>query len=239
MIAPQVIRHVLQRLEAEQPHHLPPALGIVLSRADAAILQLVYDLALHTGLPHAAAIERSGIIALQHCAIHLADDLADGDCDYLETPIAQGATALHSLQHAFALGLQNLYTEHAHSFANVHRNLLEVGFSQHREIATRCWTLPLSKEMAIGLNGKQFAAYFSLCTFAHAHHDSWHETGMAFGICNHVANDIRSRDARFFSLDATDQQALRAWARTYLNTLRISPLPGLQHQARHFARYLQ
>ena len=237
MIAHQVMQQAISRLHAFQPGKAAQhALASVIRQADAPILQLAYELALHSGLNHNDALSRCHALLLQHCAIHLADDLADGDCDYLNQPYQQGTTALFSLQQAFALALCELPLSSG-TRETLHRDLLAVGLAQHAELSTSRHALEQAMYLASDLNGKQFRAYFMLCSDA-GQQDTMGAMGYAFGVCNHVANDIRSRDTRYTSLTTDEQQQLRQWSREYLQKIWHSGIPTLRQQAQLFARFL-
>ncbi len=208
----------------------------LLAKADAQVLQLGYELALHSGLPHQAALTRCLPLLFQHCAIHLADDLADGDCDYLEAPQQQGTTALYSLQQAYCQHLLALPLS-TPTMAAIQSDLLAVGLAQHQELATQHWDLQNAQTMAEGLNGRQFRAYFRICS-DEQQNENMAQLGYAFGVSNHLANDIRSRDVRFWSLSGQEQAQIKAWGRVYLAQICDSPVTLLRQQSQQFMRYL-
>src|SRR5690349_2356474 len=61
-------------------------------------LALLYEAGAEAGLARDELFHRALAIFFAFCAGSLADDLIDGDCDYLETPIRVGPSAQYLLQ---------------------------------------------------------------------------------------------------------------------------------------------
>lgn len=210
------------------------SLRSALALASPPIIQLQYELALYSGLSHEQSCARALPILLQNCAIHLADDIADGDCDYLSLP--QAATALYTLQQLTSLSLSELNLAESQVFL---RLLVQVGDAQHQEIATERWDLQKARSAALGLNGAQFSAYFYLASAGTNHAGKLRDLGCSFGIVNHLANDMKSHDARVMTLPEEEQTKLLEWGLEHAQTVIEAKIPLLTAQLSPLLRYLR
>ena len=190
----------------------------IINNADTAVTQLLYDAAYSAHADLDIALQRSIPILIHTALIHLADDIADGDCDYVDEPVSQGVTAVYTLLHLFNISLAQTNIKEPTLF----QSLAEVGLWQHQEIATQRWDLEKSKNAAMGLNGRQFEAYFELAAFGTDALESLKKAGFAYGVAAHVMNDIIGDDARLYDLTVGDRKTLIKWA---LGLIEQSPLP--------------
>lgn len=210
----------------------------VLELKDNSLEVFMHDLMLLAKLDAETIESRLKPILLQQCMIHLADDLADGDCTYLPDCESQGPTALCSLQVLVSLSLLNANLN-PDGIRNFYSQMLKVGSAQHEEIRTTQWTLPCSREAAGGLNGALFSAYFSLIWEGTQFETLASELGFHFGIACHVATDIKSRDVRYMHLKKQDRISLREWGLASANYVYDQEIPRLREQLLPALAYLR
>jgi len=201
-------------------------LSLVIQQADSDILKLMYELSTYAGLTHDEACSRVLPILLQHCAIHLTEDLANGNCDYLPQAISQGSTALFTLQQLFNLSLQKCGFRNK-ARLKYYKLLALVGAARHAELKTPKWDLDNAIFAAKGLNGYQFEAYFSIASSNTESHDALQLLGHDFGIINHVANDIMNDNVRYTDLSEQEKAALRAWTLAHAKNIAEANIPLL------------
>lgn len=190
----------------------------IVETADNAVLQLVYDAAFYAVQDLELALERTIPIAYHSCLIHLADDIADGDCDYIDNPIGQGVTAVYTLLHLFNRSLAQCKIQDIKIFDA----LIDVGLWQHQEIAIQTWDLESARKVAVGINARQFEAYFRIVSSGTQHEKELANAGYAYAIAAHLSNDINSEDNRFYDIPRQERNKLINWA---LELSKSSPLP--------------
>lgn len=210
----------------------------VLELKDKSLEVLLHDLMLLAGLDAECIDRRLKPLILQQCMIHLADDLADGDCTYLPEYRSQGPTAQYSLQNLVSLSLLEANLSPG-GIKNFYSQMLKVGSAQHEEIRTTQWTLPCSQEAASGLNGALFSAYFALIWEGTQLETLASELGYHFGIACHVATDIKSRDVRYMHLKKQDRISLREWGLASANYVYDQEIPRLREQMLPALAYLR
>ncbi len=175
------------------------------------LLDFARAIAVEAGVPAAIAEARCVAIAYSMAAVNLADDLADGDCDYLDEPHRSGPTTQYLLQSLFFQKLCELGLPPDLLHA-VTRDFEQVAALQHVELATRRWTFDASRRVAEGITGRQIAAYLRVALHASDQADLAERVGLDVGLAAHVALDAESKDERFWSLDEGDREQLRQLA---------------------------
>lgn len=198
----QAERDVVAALEAAQPGPLG----------------LLYEAGMEAGLGREALLARGAGIFLSFAAGNLADDLCDGECAYYTHPLRVGPYVQFLLQNLAWATLARAQVS-GEVLAEAARALAQAAGPQALEVRTQQWTAPLFQRVAEGLAGQQWAAYLRLLwagtpLSAHA------AAGRELGIAAHVAEDIRSGDARFFSMPEADQREVVRWARAGLEGVR-------------------
>lgn len=179
-------------------------------RAGDGPLQFVYDAGTEAGLPREEILCRGAAIFFSFCAGNLADDLVDGDCDYLDPPIRLGPTVQFILQHlSSATFLASAVTRD--DLMTAAELLARAAGPQQLEVRTDRWTLERAKLVAEGVAGLQFAAYLCALWSGTPLSERAISVGGRLGIAAHVAMDLASNDPR--SLEAAERDALVRWAR--------------------------
>lgn len=180
-------------------------------------LEFFYLAGLDSGLPRAELLARGAAAFFIFAAGNLADDVADGDCTYLPPRAAPGVQFM----------LQNLVFDVLLESSVPREDLkaaaamLVVGAGQQqREIRTESWTFELSRDVALGIAGGQYAAYLRLLWAGTALSEGATSVGSDLGSAGHVALDITSNDARVTTLSPADRRALVAWSREAVSRLR-------------------
>jgi hypothetical protein len=191
---------------------------VALEAAQPGPLTLLYEAGAEAGLRREILLTRGAGIFLSFAAGNLADDLSDGECGYYAQPTRMGPYVQFLLQNlAWATLAQAEMPEEVLAVAA--RELAMAAGPQAMEVRTHAWTAPLFQRVAEGLAGQQWAAYLRLLwagtPLAHLS-----EAGHGLGIAAHVAEDIRSKDPRFFSMPDADQRAVVRWARAAMEGVR-------------------
>jgi len=208
----------------------------VLVRKDTGLEMLMRKLMQHVEMESGQIEQRILPIVIQQCLIHLADDMADGDCDYLS--IEKASTTLCSLFNLSALLLLevNLSPETCKRFYQL---MAGVGILQHEEIRISHWTLEETRKAAFDLGGAVYAGYFSLALDGTSLADEAESLGRHFGIASFVARDIQTDDARYLDLDQQERSSLRNWALKSANHLYEKELEPLNPLLLSAYRYLR
>jgi len=183
---------------------------IALEAAQPGPLGLLYAAGMEAELNHEVLLTRGAGIFLSFAAGNLADDLCDGECGYYSEPMRVGPYVQFLLQN-LAWGTLARARVPAPVLSEAAHGLARAAGPQALEIRTRQWTAPVFQQVAEGLAGLQWATYLRLL---------WEGTKLAeqavagrwLGIAAHVAEDIRSGDARFFSMPEGDQREVVRWA---------------------------
>ena len=195
-------RDVVTALEAAQPGPLA----------------LLYEAGVEAGLRRETLLVRGSGIFLSFAAGNLADDLSDGECGYFTHPARVGPYVQFLLQNLAWATLAQAQVP-GEVLAEAARELAEAAGPQALEVRTREWTAPVFQQVAEGLAGQQWAAYLRLLWAGTSLADR-SAAGHDLGIAAHVAEDIRTRDPRFFSMPAADQLEVVRWARAGMDGVR-------------------
>jgi len=198
----QAERDVVAALEAAQPGPLA----------------LLYEAGMEAGLPREALLARGTGIFLSFAGGNLADDLCDGDCTYYANPVRVAPYVQFLLQNLAWATLARSEVP-GEVLAEAARALAEAAGPQALEVRTQAWTAPVFQRVAEGLAGQQWAAYLRLL-WAGTPLAPHSVAGRGLGIAAHVAEDIRSKDPRFFSMPEADQREVVRWARAGLDGVR-------------------
>lgn len=214
-----VLQEALRQLRRLEPE--PRAERAVVAALEAAVtgpLNWMYEAVLEGGLPATTARTRAAAVLLLFAAGNLADDLADGDCDYLEAPLREGPAVQYLLHN---LAVATLTTElPADVLGCVTLDLAGAATMQPAELHAATWDADLTMRVAHALGGLQYRAYAQVAWFGSPFASRAAETGERLGCVGFVAEDVRSRDRRYWSLPDRDRKSVRDWALGMCATLR-------------------
>ena len=182
-------------------------LGASVAAIRPGVLDFCFALGREAGVPAAVAEARTVAIAYSVAAVNLADDLADGDCDYLAEPFRSGPTTQYLLQCLFFEKVCALGTP-AEVLAAVTRDFEQVAAWQHVEIVTKAWTGELARDVALGITARQVVAYLRIALFGRPPAEHAEALGLDVGLATHVALDAESSDSRFWSIAPRDRDEL-------------------------------
>jgi hypothetical protein len=197
------------------------------------LLQFFYDAAREAGTPSEPALRRSAGVFFWYASGQLADDLADGDCDYLDEPLRTGPSAAFLLAH---LGYATLVQAgvDAAALGDAARELVCGTGPQHLEVRAKRWDAALFREVGSGIAGRQLAAYLRVLWSNSSLESRALEIGFDLGIAAHVAADVRSGDPRFHSLEAGDRLEILAWAQAAIARAHSHGLASIEAALRGF-----
>ena len=190
-------------------------------------LDLFYGLAHEAGLSRDELMLRTAGLFCGFAAGNLADDLIDGDCDYLSRPAAIGPSVQYGLQHlGYALLLRS--DTDADAVAAMARHLALAGGAEHRERGS--YDAQKFIDVAEGIAGLQWQGYLPVLWAGREGVDS-SELGRVLGLALHVAEDIRSRDERFVSMSLADRRQIARWGLDLIEALKRAGSPCLARVA--------
>jgi hypothetical protein len=195
-----------------------------IDRVPEASQSLLIQAAEDAGLPDSIAVERLASLWVMAAAVNLADDLADGDCDYLPARVAPGvsfllqalATTLAARGRVSAAGIE------ASSLA-----LTRAAAGQSLEVRMEGWTAPQYLEVAELIAGQQYGAYFRLLWEGTRWEESSFAIGRDVGVVGIAMTDVASHDRRFGSMSTGDQALVLGHCLTRLRALEETALPSI------------
>ena len=182
-----------------------------------------------------AIAPRVAVVLAHQVLIHVADDVADGECEYFEHDIARAATTQFTLHNLAGFALQQSAVDHQ-GCARFLLRMAQVAAAQHEEVAAAGWCLTTAKQAARGLNGVQMQAYLEF--LSHGCDPSAAGVGYSYGIAAHVSRDVATRDARYVGLTSDARAALRGWAREHALRVHGAGSPIFKRQIQPVFRHL-
>lgn len=192
------------------------------------VLRFMLALGLEANVEPSMALRRAATIYLNIASLQIADDIADGDCDYLDNPAGAGTAAQYILQ--------NLFYSHliegglpARELVAVADDLARGAAPQSIDVRTSQWDLARSRAAAEGFGGAHHSAYFRIVLHRSELENRAAALGQALGNAVSVTSDIRSRDRRFTSLKHDEQIELIDWALDNLEPVRGVALTSLEN----------
>ena len=183
----------------------------VLRRFEQSLVQLMYEWMRECGHDHAESVVRCQPILVQHALIHFADDMSDGDADYIQSVASDGVPLLCVMQNWVSLLLADSRWNADQRLAFFHC-MHRVGVAQMVEIRTNDWDGDAARYAAADLNGQQFRAYFGLAARNASELDEFGVVGYEFGAVFHTATDVCTHDERFWDLSDEERSLMIEWA---------------------------
>lgn len=190
-------------------------------------LEFLYEIGAEAGLPPDTILARSVASYFNFCAGNLCDDLSDSECSYLPDPDRLGPCTQLTLQNLFFHALLEADLP-SKTISVVVKDLIEAVGPQHLELRTKHWTAPLFREVAEGIAGRQWSAYFQIMWCGTKLAVQAATIGMNTGIAAHIAKDIRSLDPRYTTMSEGDKQEIVIWGKRAAQALRGEHLRSLQ-----------
>jgi hypothetical protein len=220
MSAGVVFQEALRVLRAhELPEESEQDVLVALEAGRPGPLALLYAAGAEAGLERAVLLRRAAGLYFCFCAANLADDLADGDCAYYAEPVRTAPGVQLAL-----LGLCTSAVARARVpapvLAEMARAQVSMAALQTLEVRTRTWTAPVYRRVAEGIAGQQWALYLGVLWEGTALAERAATVGHHLGVVAHVAEDLRSGDARFLGMPEEDRREVLAWARASADALR-------------------
>jgi hypothetical protein len=192
------------------------------------MLAFLLALGLDAKVSPASAVRRVAGIFFNIAALQVADDIADGDCDYLDHPEGTGTAAQYILQNLFYKALLTDVLQ-LDTLVRVADAMVAGAAPQSFEVrGFDAWTLTHAKATAEGFGGAHHGAYFQIMWHGTSFESCAFSTGWAFGVGVSVTSDIRSNDLRFRSLNIDDRVRLIDWALDALAPVREIELPSVR-----------
>jgi len=195
-------------------------------------LDLLYDCGDAARLERKMLHTRGAAIFFSFAAGNLADDLADGECDYLAEPARTGPCVQFILQNLFFATATHADVP-ASTLDQVTAALARAGGPQLIEVRTRSWTAELTRLVGESIAGLQYAAYLRLLWAGTSLEARACSIGMALGVAGHVAKDLLTHDPRTETLPPAQAEEVIAWARGQAEALRREKLACLEPTLRY------
>jgi hypothetical protein len=168
---------------------------------------LLTECAADAVLPFELALVRLSCLWSWAAAVNLADDLADGDCDYLAGRVAPGVCfLLQSL--AGSLAAQSELTLTCQRVAL--RALARAAAGQSLEVRAQAWNKELYLDVAGLIAGEQYSAYLQMLWDGTPLGASAAQCGRDLGCVGLTLTDVESSDGRFFSMSPRDRECVLA-----------------------------
>lgn len=209
-------------LEKDLPLEAERDLVAALEAARSGPLDFCYRAGVDAGLERDALLLRSAAILFNFASANLADDLADGDCDYLDSRAAPGVQyVLHCL---FFETLARTGST-PEQLASLSAQLAAAAAPHSIEVRTTAWSLATAKQIALGLAGEQYSVYLQILWAGTRLEPRAAQIGRALGLSAHVAIDLATGDRRASSLPAGERRALAEWALRAAERLERERLP--------------
>jgi hypothetical protein len=182
-------------------------------------LAFLYDAGTEAGLPRHTLLARTAAVYLSFCAVNLCDDLTDDECAYLSEPFQSGPCTQAILHHLFfsVIAAADLPSTLLSAAA---QNLIAAGGAQHIEMRTRQWRLPVFREVAEGIAGRQWAAYMQILWHGTAFATRAATVGLNVGQATLVWEDVCSSDPRYTTLPEADKYEILTWVSAIAEALR-------------------
>lgn len=189
-------------------------------------LALLYAAGAEAGLGRQVLLRRAAGLFFCSCAANLADDLADGECTYLARPQREGPGVQFALQSLCVATLARAELP-APVLAEAAEVMVTAAGSQALEVRTATWTAPRFEQVAEGIAGAQWSLYLRVLWEGTALAERAVVVGRNLGVAAHVAEDIRSGDARFHGMSEEDRHEVVSWARMAAEAVRQEGRPCL------------
>ncbi|PTL84990.1 hypothetical protein [Vitiosangium sp. GDMCC 1.1324] len=189
-------------------------------------LALLYAAGTEAGLGREVLLRRAAGLFFCACAANLADDLADGECTYLARPQREGPGVQFALQSLCFATLARAELP-APVLTEAAGAMVTAAGLQALEVRTDTWTAPRFKQVAEGIAGAQWALYLRVLWEGTALAERAEAAGRNLGVAAHVAEDIRSGDARFHGMSEQDRREVVSWARAAAEAVRQEGLQCL------------
>jgi hypothetical protein len=164
-----------------------------------------------TELADEARVARCASVMFMSAIAQLADDLADGDCDYLELPHRTGPVVqliLHNLAVETALDGAVAPATLRHAL----RLYSRMSTCQSMDVRDPQPSEQLCRTYAEGFGGEQYGCYLLLLWAGTRLEPLAVPVGRDLGIAVHIATEIRSNDPRLTSLPDVVQERVASWA---------------------------
>lgn len=199
---------------------------------------MLLEVALAAGLERTRAIERCAALFFHIGALQIADDIADGDCDYLALPAGSGTAAQYILQNLFWITMASTGVPVA-TLIDAGRRLVRGAGPQHIDVRTSTWTESQTRSAAEGFGVDHCTAYFTLllCDTPHAARAA--ELGRRVGFLAYCYADVLQHDRRLYSLPPGDRERLLREALAAAKDLEAESWPVLTGFARLAAPVLR
>ena len=213
-----LLRHAIRRLAAVSARKkMTLSVDIFLS-IDHTFPQFLYDIGHDAGLPEEGIVARGIPLLYEYAAIHLCDDLSDGECSDIPRPDRFGPPLVMLFHHLalYELIKIRLPTELLLAAAD---KLTATGIAQLHELNGLIRNADDAFELASGLNGNLYSSFLQLMWFDTRYHHEAEKTGEMLGIVVHIFNDIIQDDQRFHSLPPKQRGLLLDMAQNHLDLL--------------------
>lgn len=167
-------------------------------------------------LPAGTALERLAAIWILNAAVNLADDLADGECDYLEPAVAPGVAFL--LQ---ALALLPLSRARLSSRALEDCSIALTRAASGQSLEVRGWIRDAEQYLRVAdlIAGDQYIAYLRVLWDGTLLEDRAENIGLRMGRIGILLTDLDSEDRRFFGLEQQERRLVLSSIRRALRDL--------------------
>lgn len=222
-------------------HNFDPAtrraLRAVLDAARPGPLQTFWELAADAGHSLEQTRKLCTGLYLLFAWGNLSDDLADGDCDYLEEPARLGPVVsflLRCLADEYLLQMAALPPA---ILARTYQLLATAAALGVKELYTQQWDAERWREVAEGIAGMQYQAYVQMLWHGTRLATLGEDVGYKLGVIAQLNQDLIDRDPRFLSMEEGQQRQSETWIEAQEQSLseiaEENEIPALTQLLRH------
>jgi len=213
------------------------ALRAVLDAARPGPLQTFWELAADAGHSLEQTRKLCTGLYLLFAWGNLSDDLADGDCDYLDDPARLGPVISFLLRCLADEYLLQMAAVPPTILARAYQLLATAAGLGVKELYTHRWDAHRWREVAEGIAGMQYQAYLQMLWYGTRLAALGEDVGYKLGVVAQLNQDLIDRDERFLSMDEDAQRASESWITTQEQSLaeiaQANAIPSLAQLLRH------
>jgi SAM-dependent methyltransferase len=169
------------------------------------------------------ALQRCAAVYLLFCVGSLADDLMDGECDYLEAPSKLGPLSQYFFHIAAFRALLEGRCQHASMVRAINILIRCVSFG-YSELLSTAWNARQYRGIMENIAGAQFGAYLAILWCGSPLAEKAERVGRAVGTAALVADDLRTAATRYTRLSCEDRVEIATWLRGLVDEIEAERL---------------
>ncbi len=179
------------------------------------VLPPIYAAVIETELAREEQLMRALAVYYSACAGNVADDVADGDCDYFE-PGVPVATTVQYLLHTMSFEAALRTSVPREALLDASRELVQAAAWEPIELRTKVFDRDTYLNVARAMGGRQWRAHLRVLWAGTPLDDQVGLVADAVALASFVALDLAGSDRRLMTLPAVERQEIISFARSGL-----------------------